>query len=69
MEPLQGSLWAFQPVEDAWNATRSRVERIKARLVEISITAFPAYQDARILAVRHEERLHRPRLTIARFRL
>jgi hypothetical protein len=59
----------FQPVEDAWNATRSRVERIRARLVEISITAFPAYADARILAVRQEELLRTPRLTIARFRL
>jgi hypothetical protein len=59
----------FQPVEDAWNATRSRVERIKARLVEISITAFPAYNDARILAVRSEELLRTPRLTVARYRL
>lgn len=59
----------FTPIEDAWNATRSRVERIRAKLVEISITAFPAYQDARILAVRHEELLRTPRLTVARFRL
>jgi uncharacterized protein len=59
----------FQAIEDRWNATRTRVERIKARLVEISVTSFPAYQDARILAVRHEEGLRTPRLTIARFRL
>jgi uncharacterized protein len=59
----------FAPIEDAWNTTRSRVERIKAKLVEISITAFPAYQDARILAVRSEELLRTPRLTVARYRL
>jgi uncharacterized protein len=59
----------FTPIEDAWNATRSRVERIKAKLVEISITAFPAYQDARILAVRSDEVLRTPRLTVARYRL
>jgi HK97 family phage prohead protease len=59
----------FQPLEDAWNATRSKVERIKAKLVEISITAFPAYADARILAVRSEELLRTPRLTVARYRL
>jgi uncharacterized protein len=59
----------FTPIEDKWNATRSRVERIKARLVEISITAFPAYADARILAVRQEELLRTPRLTVARYRL
>jgi uncharacterized protein len=59
----------FQPIDDAWNATRSRVERIKARLIEISITAFPAYADARILAVRSEELLRTPRLTVARYRL
>jgi HK97 family phage prohead protease len=59
----------FTPVEDKWNATRSRVERIKAKLVEISITAFPAYADARIMAVRSEELLRTPRLTVARYRL
>ena len=42
----------FVAVEDRWNQTRTRVERIKARLVEMSITAFPAYEDARVLAVR-----------------
>jgi phage head maturation protease len=43
------------------------VERVKAKLVELSLTAFPQYQDARILAVRHEELLRTPRLTIARW--
>jgi HK97 family phage prohead protease len=59
----------FQAVEDRWNANRSKVERLRARLVEISVTSFPAYQDAKILAVRSEEVLRTPRLTLARFRL
>jgi len=59
----------FVPVTDRWNATRSRVERIKARLVEISVTAFPAYAGAKIAEVRSEELLRTPRLTVARFRL
>jgi uncharacterized protein len=42
----------FLPVEDRWNAKRTLVERVRARLVEISITAFPAYNDARITSVR-----------------
>jgi Escherichia/Staphylococcus phage prohead protease len=58
----------FVPVEDRWNATRTIVERIKARLVELSITAFPAYEDARILAVRQSDPpVRTPRLTVARW--
>jgi HK97 family phage prohead protease len=57
----------FVPVDDRWNATRSKVERLRAKLVEISITAFPAYADARIMAVRSEELLRTPRLTVARY--
>jgi len=59
----------FTPIEDRWNATRSRVERIRARLVEISVTNWPAYADARIMAVRSEELLRTPRLAVARYRL
>jgi hypothetical protein len=61
----------FVPIEDRWNAKRTMVERLRAELREISVVAFPAYQDARILAVRAgpEEPLRTPRLTIARFRL
>ena len=45
------------------------MERIKARLVELSITAFPAYADARILAVRQkQESVRRIRLNLARRR-
>ncbi|MDP9302536.1 MAG: HK97 family phage prohead protease [Actinomycetota bacterium] len=42
----------FVPVEDSWNTDRTRVERIRAKLVELSVTAFPAYREAKILAIR-----------------
>jgi uncharacterized protein len=42
----------FVPVEDSWNELRTQVDRIKAKLVELSLTAFPAYDQAKILAVR-----------------
>jgi uncharacterized protein len=59
----------FVPVEDRWNRERTMVERVKARLMELSITAFPAYQDARIMAVRAgEPELTRTyRLNLARY--
>jgi HK97 family phage prohead protease len=58
----------FVPVEDRWNQDRTIVERIKARLVELSITAFPAYAGARILAVRTEpDPVRTPRLNLARY--
>jgi HK97 family phage prohead protease len=59
----------FIPVEDRWNASRSKVERLRAKLIEISVTSFPAYADAKIVAVRSEELLRTPRLTVARYRL
>ncbi len=57
----------FVPVENAWNPERTRVERVRARLVELSVTAFPAYDGAKILAVRAEDQA-RPRLQVARRR-
>jgi len=58
----------FLPLQDRWNTTKTAVERVKARLVELSITAFPAYEDARILAVRAEvEPIRTPRLSVARW--
>ena len=60
----------FIPLEDRWNQARTMVERVKAKLVEISLVAFPAYADARIMAVRTADQdLHvprTPRLTVAR---
>jgi len=58
----------FVPVEDRWNPARTVVERVKAKLVELSLTAFPQYADARILAVREEqEPIRTPRLSVARW--
>jgi HK97 family phage prohead protease len=42
----------FVPVVDAWSADRAAVTRVRASLLEVSIVAFPAYDDARIAAVR-----------------
>ncbi len=33
----------FIPRDDAWSPDRSRVTRVRADLVEVSVTAFPAY--------------------------
>ena len=43
----------FAPVRDEWTADRSAVTRLEVKLFEISAVAFPAYQDARITAVRN----------------
>ena len=59
----------FIPVVDRWDQARTMVERLKARLVEISITAFPAYRDARILAVRDDVPRRTLRLNVARYRV
>jgi hypothetical protein len=67
----------FVPVDDVWDRARSKVERARARLVEVSVVAFPAYAGARIHAVRTAttDGSHAPsagavpRLTLARLRL
>jgi uncharacterized protein len=63
----------FIPVEDHWDQTRTIVERVKAKLVEISLVAFPAYADARVLAVRASGAVspvvRTPRITVARYRV
>lgn len=53
----------FRPIRDAWNATRSIVERLEVALAEVSAVAFPAYDGAAITAVRSDT------LTDARARL
>lgn len=60
----------FVPLQDKWNRTRTVVERVKARLIELSITAFPSYEDARIVAVRDSldpGRTRTHRLNLARW--
>jgi HK97 family phage prohead protease len=63
----------FIPVEDHWDQARTIVERVKAKLVEISLVAFPAYADARVLAVRASGAVspvvRTPRITVARYRV
>lgn len=67
---VSGLSIGFTPIQDRWNASRSKVERIKARLREVSVTPFPVYAEAQIAAVRSEEDPPRtPRLTVARYRL
>lgn len=45
----------FVPDRDVWTNNRSRVERRSVRLVEVSLVSFPAYEDAKVLALRTEE--------------
>ncbi len=64
----------FIPIEDHWDPRRTKVERARATLVEVSVVAFPAYDDARITAVRTAPEVGKgsvavPRLTLARLRL
>ena len=42
----------FEPVKDRWNKTRDFVERLEAKLFEVSATPFPAYENAAIVGVR-----------------
>jgi HK97 family phage prohead protease len=51
---LDGLSIGFRSVDggDRWNATRTAVERVEVRLDEVSLVAFPAYDDARVMAVR-----------------
>jgi HK97 family phage prohead protease len=56
----------FVPLEDEWTADRTAVVRRRAALVEISVTAMPAYPDAQIAAVRAAQAA--PLLNLARLR-
>jgi uncharacterized protein len=56
----------FVPVVDQWNADRTAVMRTRAALIEVSVVAFPAYEDARIAAVRALASV--PLFTLARLR-
>ena len=58
----------FVPTEDRWNADRTQVVRVRARLAEISVVGVPAYPGARVEAVRSldYQPLARPLLALAR---
>jgi uncharacterized protein len=42
----------FQPIRDEWSADRTTVVRSEVKLIEISVVTFPAYETAKITAVR-----------------
>jgi HK97 family phage prohead protease len=67
---LTGLSVGFLPVVggDRWNADRTRVERVKALAHHVGVVPFPAYNDARIAAVRAALAPPTPRLRIARLR-
>jgi uncharacterized protein len=54
------------PGGDRWSADRTRVERTRARLIEVSVTPWPIYDAARIAAVRAAVAPATPRLRLAR---
>lgn len=71
-----GALDAFSigfrpvPARDSWNHDRSAVVRHEVMLREVSVVTFPAFQDAKILAVREfDVEQDAPKLSIARKRL
>lgn len=49
---VDGLSIGFQPVKDRWNKEKSAVERLEAKLLEVSATPWPTYENAAIAAVR-----------------
>lgn len=45
----------FTPVRDRWNTGRTLVERVEAKLAEVSAVSFPAYAGAAIVGVRQQD--------------
>lgn len=62
---LDGLSVGFRPIAQSGNA-RSGVVRTQVRLDEVSVVSFPAYDTARVLAVRSADA---PRINLARRRL
>ena len=58
----------FVPTEDRWNAERTHVVRVRARLAEVSVVGVPAYAGARVEAVRalDDQDTSKPLLALAR---
>jgi HK97 family phage prohead protease len=74
---LTGLSVGFQPIRSKWELVddwdpdadedhMDRVSRIESRLVEVSITPTPAFQDAQITLVRHQARYSREARRAAR---
>jgi HK97 family phage prohead protease len=59
----------FDPIVDSWSADRTSVERVEARLREVSLTPFPAYADALVGGVRDSGRSLSPEAVRRRLEL
>lgn len=55
MGASKGLSVGFQPIESAWAKTRDKVQHLTARLLEVSLTPFPAYATAGVSDIREEE--------------
>jgi HK97 family phage prohead protease len=45
----------FRPMRDEWSTDNRSVTRVEAALHEVSVVAFPAYENALVAGVRHDE--------------
>jgi HK97 family phage prohead protease len=59
----------FEPVRDQWSKDRRSVERLEAKLMEVSLVAFPAYQGALVGGVRADAPFLSQEAARARLRL
>lgn len=59
----------FQPIRNKWSPKRDTVERLEAKLHEISVVDFPAYSNALISGVRGSGRVLTQAAAQARLRL
>lgn len=66
---LDGLSIGFTPINDKWSADKSLVERLEVKLHEVSAVAFPAYDGARIKALRSDPEYIAGRLDLMRRRL
>ena len=55
MGASKGLSVGFNPVESAWSKTRDKVQHLKARLLEVSLTPYPAYAAAGVSDIREGE--------------
>ena len=54
MGASRGLSVGFQPIKSAWAKTRDKVQHEAARLLEVSLTPYPAYADAGVSDIREE---------------
>lgn len=51
---VDGLSVGFEPVKDRWNEKKTSVERLEAKLHEVSATPWPAYEKAAVVGVRSD---------------